>query len=249
MLLDMLQGYLLIARISLISATLLYTSYLDWKYREVDDKAWIISGVLATVLTVFDLALRWSIDRLFFSILSIGLSSGLAFGFYLLGLYGGADAKAILIISLGLPLHQPDRSLHPFTGLATLTNGLIFSLILPLTILIYNLAQLIKKRDIFEGFHHESTIRKFFALMFGVRLKNARNRKFWFLMEEVDHTRRFKFGLFSLELSEIDRDDVWATPGIPLLIFITAGFLYYILLGDVSYTFFRTLLQTPNLRM
>jgi preflagellin peptidase FlaK len=244
----MLQESLLITRISLVSATLLYTSYLDWKYREVDDKVWIISGVLATVLTVFDLAYKWTMDKLLLSILSIGFSSGLAFGFYFLGLYGGADAKAILIVSLGLPLHQPDRSLHPFTGLATLTNGLIFSLILPLTILIYNLTQLIRKRDIFEGFHHESTIRKFFALMFGVRLKNTRNRKFWFLMEEADHTRRFKFGLFSPELSEIDRDDVWATPGIPLLIFITAGFLYYIFLGDISYTFFRTLLQTPNLR-
>ncbi|MCL7396241.1 MAG: prepilin peptidase [Thaumarchaeota archaeon] len=244
----MLQESLLITRISLVSATLLYTSYLDWKYREVDDKAWIISGVLATILTVFDLAHRWSMDKLLLSILSIGFSSSLAFGFYFLGLYGGADAKAILIVSLGLPLHQTDRSLHPFTGLATLTNGLIFSLILPLTILIYNLTQLIKKRDIFEGFHHESTIRKLLALMFGVRLKNARNRRFWFLMEEADHTRRFKFGLFSLELSEIDRDDVWATPGIPLIIFITAGFLYYILLGDISYTFFRTLLQILNLR-
>ena len=244
----MLQESLLITRIGLVSATLLYTSYLDWKYREVDDKAWIISGVLATILTVFDLAHRWSMDKLLLSILSIGFSSSLAFGLYFLGLYGGADAKAILIVSLGLPLHQTDRSLHPFTGLATLTNGLIFSLILPLTILIYNLTQLIKKRDIFEGFHHESTIRKLLALMFGVRLKNARNRRFWFLMEEADHTRRFKFGLFSLELSEIDRDDVWATPGIPLIIFITAGFLYYIFLGDISYTFFRTLLQILNLR-
>lgn len=243
----MLQESLLFIRISLISGTLLYTSYLDWKYREVDDKVWIISGVLAVALMVFDLAYGWSMDKLFLSMLSVGFSSGLAFGFYFLGLYGGADAKSILIISLGLPLYQPERSLHPFTGLATLTNGLILSLILPLILLIYNLTQVIKKRDIFEGFHHESIVRKFLALIFGVRLKNARNRRFWFLMEEANHIRRFKFGLFSLELSEIDRDDVWVTPGIPLLIFITAGFLYYILLGDITYTFFKTLFHILTL--
>ena len=172
----------------------------------------------------------------------------MAFGFYFLGFYGGADAKAILLVSIGLPLYQ-GRSIHPFTGLSTLTNGLLFSLILPLAILIYNLTQLIRGRNIFEGFDCESHLRKFLALFFGVRLKNAKNKKFWFIMEEKNHVRRFKFGLFSLELSEIDRDDVWATPGIPLLIFITAGFIHYIFLGDLSYTFFKTLFQAMNLKI
>lgn len=245
----MIQEALLFSRISLIAATLFYTSYLDWKYREVDDKVWIISGVLAMALTMLDMIIVWSLDRFFLSLISIGFSSGLAFGFYFLGLYGGADAKAILVVSLALPLYQTSRSIHPFTGLATLTNGLLFSLILPLAILIYNITQLIRRKRIFDGFDHESRLRKFFALIFGVRLKNARNRKFWFIMEEANHTRRFKFGLFSLELSEIDRDDVWATPGIPLLIFITAGFMYNVFLGDLSYIFFKTLFQALNVRI
>lgn len=245
----MIVEILLLARISLISATLLYTSYLDWKYREVDDKVWILSGILATALTTLDIVYGLSMDKLILSLLSIGFSSGLAFGFYFLGLYGGADAKAILLVSIGLPLYQQGRSMHPFTGLSTLINGLLFSLILPLTILTYNLTQLIKGRNIFEGFDHESRLRKFFALIFGVRLRDAKNKRFWFIMEEKNHVRRFKFGLFSLELSEIDRDDVWATPGIPLLIFITAGFIYYIFLGDLSYTFFKTLFQAMNLKI
>lgn len=244
----MIREILLTLRVSLISTTLLYTSYLDWKYREVDDKVWIISGTLALALTVFDLVYEWSIDRLLLSLVSIGFSSGLAFAFYFLGLYGGADAKAILVISTGLPIYYPTWSLHPFTGLASLVNGLISSLILPICILLYNLAQLIKGEKIFEGFEHESLMRKFFALLFGVRLKNARDRKYWFLMEEFNNVRKFKFGLFSLELSEIDRDDVWATPGIPLLIFITVGFLYYIFVGDLSYAFFKTLFKILNIQ-
>lgn len=242
----MLREVLSIIRVSLISTTLFYTSYLDWKYREIKDIVWIVSGTIALALTAFDLAYEWSTDNLFLSLLSIGFSAGLAFAFYFLGLYGGADAKAILVISIGLPLYPSARSLHPFTGLASLINGLLFSLILPICILLYNLTQLIKGERIFEGFQHEKLMRKIFALFFGVRLKNARDKKYWFLMEEYNGIRKFKFGLFSLELSEIDRDDVWVTPGIPLLIFITMGFLYYVFVGDLSYAFFKTLFKTLN---
>ncbi|MCX8192716.1 MAG: prepilin peptidase [Nitrososphaeria archaeon] len=246
----MIQDILFSTRISIITATLLYTSYLDWRYREIDDRIWIISGTLLTILTVLDLTMDWSIDKLFLSLLSIGFSSGLAFAFYFFGLYGGADAKAISVISLGMPIYYSPRGLHPFTGLASLTNGLIFSLTLPLILLAYNIIQMIKGRKIFEGFEHESIIKRIFAVLFGVRLRNAKSRKFWFMMEEeVEGIRRFKFNLFSLELSEIDRDDVWVTPGIPLLIFITAGFLYYIFIGDISHSIIKSILALLNIRI
>ncbi|MEN2974246.1 MAG: A24 family peptidase C-terminal domain-containing protein [Candidatus Caldarchaeales archaeon] len=240
----MIQEILLLTRISILSATLFYTSYLDWRYREVSDSVWIISGSLVTALTIVDLALDWSMTKLLLSLLSIGLSTGLAFGFYFFGLYGGADAKAIFIISLGIPLYWSSRGLHPFTGLASLTNGLILSLIIPIVMLAYNIIQIIGGRKVFEGFEHESMMRRLAAVVLGVRLKNAKNRKFWFMMEEeVEGIRRFRFNLFSLELADIERDDVWVTPGIPLLIFITSGFLYYLFLGDLSYHVIRGILS------
>ena len=71
-------------------------------------------------------------------------------------------------------------------------------------------------------------------MLFGVRIKNARSRKFWFPLETEKNGRRtFNFKLLSIELEEPTRDDCWATPGIPLLIFITLGFLSYILVGDL----------------
>ena len=227
--------YLTLTRIIVLAACMIYASYKDWMEREVDDLVWIIGGCVAGILTVIDLAFySWNTHILLATILSIILSSGLAFTFYFLGLYGGADAKAIAMISIGLPLYYPPIRLHPFTGLATLSNGLIISLSLLLIFLLWNLIALARGEKIFEGFEHESKLRKLAAMLFGIRIKNARSRKFWFPLETEKNGRRtFNFKLLSIELEEPTRDDCWATPGIPLLIFITLGFLSYILVGDL----------------
>ena len=87
---------------------------------------------------------------------------------------------------------------------------------------------------VFEGFEHEGKLRKLAAMLFGVRIKNARSRRFWFPLEtEKDGKRTFDFKFLSIEFEEPMRDDCWATPGIPLLIFITIGFMAYILMGDL----------------
>ena len=223
-------------RISLISATMLYASYSDWVSREVDDKVWIISGVIGGALTALDLLLTWSLRYLILALISIGVGCGLAYAFYCFGFYGGADAKAVMVISIGLPLYYPRMMLHPFTGLASLSNGLLISLMMPVSMLIINLSAILRGEDLFEGFEHESRIRKLAALFFGIRVKDARRRKFWLpLEEEKDGRRYFNFNILTFELEEPKRDDCWVTPGLPLLLFITAGLLIFIFLGDLIY--------------
>jgi len=223
-------------RISLISATMLYASYSDWVSREVDDKVWIISGIIGGALTALDLILTWSLRYLIIAVISIVVGCGLAYAFYYFGFYGGADAKAVMVISIGLPLYYPRMMLHPFTGLASLSNGLLISLIMPVSMLIINLSTILRGEDIFEGFEHESRIRKLAALFFGIRVKDARRRKFWLpLEEERDGRRYFSFNILTFELEEPKRDDCWVTPGLPLLLFITTGFLMFVLFGDLIY--------------
>lgn len=235
-------NWLLYTRIALLLAAMTYASYRDWRYREVDDWLWLASGSLGALLTAFDLWLTWGYHKLLLTVFSIGLSSGLAFVFYFLGLYGGADAKAVAVISVSLPLYRGSLGFHPFTGLAALTNGLILSLTLPLTLFIYNVFQVLRGERLFQGFEHESNVRKVAAFFFGVRLKDARMRKFWFPMEEERNgVRRFRFSFLSLELEELRKDDLWATPGIPLLIFIALGFAVFLLIGDISYLAFKYL--------
>ncbi len=239
----MAQDLLFLARITLITSTMIYASYQDWVSREIDDKVWIVGGGIGATLTGVDLALSWSLMKLILTVMSIGLSTGLAFMFYYMGLYGGADAKAIAAISASLPIYYPPLGLHPFTGLASLTNGLIISLILPITFLLYNIYRIIKGDNIFKGFEHESRWRKAAAIIFGTRVNHA--GKFWFpLEEEHEGTRFFKFNLFSLDLEENVREDSWATPGIPLLIFITIGMITFLTLGDISAYILKLFTQT-----
>ncbi|HDJ66759.1 MAG TPA: A24 family peptidase [Nitrososphaeria archaeon] len=223
-------------RIALVLATMLYSSYSDWVSREVDDKVWIVSGIIGGILTILDLILTWSFRYLILTLISIGIGCGFAYAFYYFGFYGGADAKAVMVISVSLPLYYPPKRLHPFTGLASLSNGLLISLIIPVSMLILNLSTILRGENIFEGFEHESRIRKLAAIFLGVRVKDARRRKFWLpLEEEKDGKRFFSFNILTFELEEPKRDDCWVTPGLPLLLFITAGFLVFIFLGDVIY--------------
>ncbi len=231
------------ARIAILASGLLYASYEDWTVREVNDLVWILCGAAAGALTIVNLAYGWDPGLATLLAISIGLSVGLAFAFYFLGLYGGADAKAIALVSVGLPLYYPPARLHPFTGLATLSNGLILSLGLLLVFFFWNLVALARGEKIFEGFEHEGRLRKLAAMFLGIRARDARRRKFWFPLEaERDGKRFFDFKLLSLELEELDRDDCWITPGIPLLIFITAGFLTYVFVGDILEILLKLLL-------
>ncbi|MEM2832808.1 MAG: A24 family peptidase C-terminal domain-containing protein, partial [Candidatus Caldarchaeum sp.] len=68
---------------------------------------------------------------------------------------------------------------------------------------------------------------------------------FWGVIESVENgVRRFRFNIGIEELEKVDRDDVWVTPGIPLLVFFTAGYFFNLLAGDVMSYLFKSL--TPN---
>ena len=217
----------------LAAATLLYSSYHDVRTREVDDRVWIIpaaAGILINTYPFLDAGLGWLIRYG----LAAGLTAAVAFGLYFTGLYGGADAKALVTISLIQPYTDRWPQLHGFTALTTLTNGLILSAALPLSFAAYNTYRLVKGEKIFEGFEGEGFWRKVAACFIGVRLRKAAGRRFWSPVEKNDGgVRRFKFNLSIDDLSEADRDDMWITPGIPLLVFFTAGYLVNLATGDI----------------
>jgi len=217
----------------LAAATLLYSSYHDLRTREVDDKVWIVPAAVGAVINIYPFLgadLGWLIRYG----LAAGLTAAVAFGLYFTGLYGGADAKALVTISFIQPFTDRWPQLHGFTGLVTLTNGLILSTALPAGFAAYNLYRLAKGEKIFDGFEGEPVLRKAAACFIGVRLKKAVGRRFWSPVEKtVNGVRRFSFNLSIDDLREADRDDIWITPGIPLLVFFTAGYLTNLAAGDI----------------
>lgn len=243
---------LMIAAVA-IGLTLLYTSILDIRDRRVPFRTWypmlIISIPAAVIfyLTTSDwtLAGRFLIAALIFS------------GFFYLcasfGLFGGADAWALIFISLLVPTFpvQPLLGYTPtgFFPFSVLIDALIFALIAPLGIFLINRSKgnsgpLICQ---FMGFPVKSTdlthTYGFVMEEFSLQDGTLQRRYFGFfetLRMMLKGTRRVYTRNLRLHPEEYTREmqiykkagTVWISYAVPFLVPITAGFLMALTVGD-----------------
>ncbi|BAJ50223.1 archaeal preflagellin peptidase FlaK [Candidatus Caldarchaeum subterraneum] len=231
---------------AIVSLTLLYSSYLDIKKREVDDIVWVIPSILGLLLNLYTVYVV-GFDYLVRYGAAVLVSAGVGFALYFAGLYGGADAKALVTIALVQPFSYTGLQLHGVTSLTVLTNGMIFSLSLPVFFMAFNSYRLLRGEKIFSGFDGEKSLRKLAALFLGTRMRNAAGKNFWGVIESIENgVRRFRFNIGIEELEKVDRDDVWVTPGIPLLVFFTVGYFFNLFAGEVMAYLFRSLAPNPT---
>jgi len=234
------------------------SSVFDLKTREVDDKVWLVYGSSGVALTAFRLVLDPS--TLIVTAISIAIATVLALGIFYFGLFGGADAKAIICLGLTLPLVP--RSLpsvlgypHPFFPVTVMIMGYICSASAAVWFGVRNSLTYVRdKQNMFDGLEEESRWRKLMAFFTGYRASVPKLRSTFYLypMEDIpaDATKRsFKF-FFD---AEIDRDqlvskfveslskigfqgEVWVTPGLPMLLFIFIGLVITLVFGDVVFS-------------
>ncbi|MCS7135859.1 MAG: prepilin peptidase [Nitrososphaerota archaeon] len=229
-------------RIALILAMMCYASYSDLRFREVSDKLWLIFGIIGAIITTYDFVTAGLSDYTFLGLISIGVSAAVSFGLYYAKLYGGADAKALTVISVIMPIYWPVAAIHPFTAIYTFMNGLLISAALPIGFAVYNFIRVLKGDNIFEGLEHEPIWRKILACFLGTLFYDVKAKKFWMPMEIVSEgRRRFTFSIIVDVESQVDGDRAWLTPGIPLLVFITSGFVVSVFYGDLLGLMFRRL--------
>jgi preflagellin peptidase FlaK len=195
---------------------------------------------LAAVIALVYLAFSFWEELLFWQLLDILIMFGVMILLYQIDIIkGGADAKALIALSLLFPVYPSIGDLplisipndlfmliFPFS-LLVLFNAAIVSLVVPLGLLIHNLTH----GDI-----------RFPAMLLGykVSLSEAKKRFVW-PMERVENGA-LKFVYFPKEEEENEKilDDlaavgasrIWVTPKIPFLIFITAGLVISALVGN-----------------
>lgn len=190
-------------------AMLFVSSGIDiWK-REIHDYYWLFFGLLAVALSIFSLD-QLDLARLGFSL----IIAPVALVLWRMGLFGGADAFALIVLAGLCPLATfSDGMITPFT---TLSNAAIL-IIVPLG---WNLAKnglaLFRGEKIFEGFD-ETRMRKILASMIGHK---SRNPKFSFSIEHTENGRKkFLLQIHNAETAPFcDKPDTWITQGVPYLL-------------------------------
>ena len=255
------------ARVILSLFFLLYASWSDWEQREVSNKVWILFAPLAFSLTLVQLVM-FAQELLFKYLLSFTVTSVMSVALFYAGAFGGADAKALMCIALALPfpMHlMPNVKLFmPIFPFTVFSNAVLLAALTAVYALFRNfLWKLRSKSELFAGLENESIWRKITALITGYKIEPASLEKspHSYPLEDAivkengemerklltfpkDETRE----AIVARLLAAGRDGkiqkgVWVTPGLPLLIFITAGLIVALLAGDLVYIILRFILM------
>lgn len=203
------------------------------------------------------------------SIFFAGVIIAVAFLLSYLKFFGSADALALTFISLAMPSFpsmMPIFTISPIQipfPLSVLFNGVLMSA----TSIIYavgrNVTWKIKGRALFQGLEEPKGINKFLALLTGYRVKLSELEKktHIFPLEEVSIeegrvVRRLRISLGvrgdkDLVLTALRKlrkrgapeVEVWVTYGLPMVLFLTVGFVLSLLFGDLIFSILYAVLR------
>ena len=234
-------------------------SWSDLKTREVSNKLWAVSLPVVAVITAIRIYVSSGLLLLY--VVSISVSIVVSLAIFEVGFFGGADAKAMICLGVALPLF-PDMFrpilgyLHPFFPTIVLTNGFLMSLLSILYVGGKNLDWRLHAREpLFQGFEKEHFLKKLLIVLSGYRVELAELKKEIHLIpiEDVDETGGTRLRRMRLFVgAEADRGSVvsrleeyasrglapskvWVTPGLPMLVFISFGFVASLVLGDILF--------------
>ena len=217
---DIFHVRILLALVMLSSATII-----DIRKREISDLIWIVFGAISVVLLFFEPNILEAAFGVGFSL----IVAPLVLVLWRFGLFGGADALGLIVLSALAPMATfSDSVVSPFS---IVVNSALLSVSPMIFNFIRNSILILKKEDIFHDFD-ETKSKKIFAMFLGYRSKNP---KYSFSLEtQVGKKKRLNIALHHSDTAEYcTTPDTWVTPGLPFMIFILGGFIIQLLFGDV----------------
>jgi len=212
---------------------LLVAAFMDAREREISDAVWIAMLLAALVF----LAVDFNPLMLF---TSLTVASVLALALYKLN-FGGADIKAIFAIALLFPRY-PKFACFPLAGippleifvLSVVTNALILGISAPLTLFVANALRGNFSPLMFLGIKVPADSlrnRKFFRLMHAPPAPTAKSAKCKYVWGGLEPSEEYLRQIEDAAKRGIVKE-VWITPELPFVVFLTAGFFTASLLGD-----------------
>jgi len=247
-----------VARVSLGLIVFLYASWSDYKTREVSNTVWMVFAPLALALTSVQF-LAFSRESLTTFVLSFVSTSVLSIVLFYAGAFGGADAKALICLALALPLYpvviQPLFGLiSPIFPITVFSNAVLLAVVSVFYSIARNcLWRLRTGKRLFEGLEDASLGRKMLTFLCGYRIDITELEKaeHSYPLEDISTTdageskrRLLVFPKDEERMEIVNRiskaakegklpKEIWITPGLPMLIFITVGLIVALFLGDI----------------
>ena len=230
---------------------LAYACYSDIRKRSVSNIVWLVMMGVGIAFAGY-CAVVQGMSFLVPLIFSITITVVTSYIFFRLGLFGAADAKALICIAVLFPT-QPVLAIfsHNFPlfgtyvpivfpfALVVLMNAAVLALVVPISLFFRNLHSLRLKEFM------RNAAMCFVAYRVNIdRLRSHRFTRLTHTYEEIDGhlTRRYSLGGIPLNSDTVQRlkayhreekvaAEVWVTPELPFILFIALGFLVCCLLG------------------
>lgn len=234
---------------------LLYAAYTDLKIREVPNQVWIIYFPFASILLIFRILLNP--ELLIVTLVSIIIIFCISLSMFYVGLFGGADFKAFVCLSVALPVNPLPLlsllpSVNPIFSLSVFYNAYFFSISMIIYSVFKNLNWKIKGRELFNNFPKTSFFMKIMALISGYKteFKNLEKKVYLYPIEEFssDNGKSYRrlrlftnaevdrdklIDILRMHLNEIERQDVWVSLATPLIFFILLALISNVIIGDI----------------
>ncbi len=237
-----------ILKILFCTPFLLYSCYSDIKTRRVENKLWLVMVAIGTSFIINDIWIYGS-DYLFLMLVSTGLVFVFVYLLFQFGVFGGADAKSLIALSLIIPsypefnlygyhfpLNKPLPIFTNFFAFGTFENAVLLTIVVPLSFVIFNISKKHFDKPFYMFIGYKTSIET---------LSTRKHIKMIEGFKKIDGRINFYFKRGGLELnndviSELKNmskkgliDEVWVTPGLPFMIPITLGFYVSIFYGDL----------------
>jgi preflagellin peptidase FlaK len=240
-----------------------YSCITDWKIRRAPNQLWYILGGIGLVFGLYGFW-RNDFDLNFIIWFAVGVLFiyALVYIIFRVGGFGGADAKALIAMAIMFPapMHPMLELLgndfpaaggimSPVFGLTVLGNAVALNIVVPLGMLLYNLATtspgelMSNPVGAFTGYRARiSELKgKHLRLMHHYDETDDKVSRHWvFKGSEIDDYAVDE--LAKWEKAGKIGDKVWVTPKLPFLIPIALGFLVGVFYGDILMTVISTLM-------
>jgi preflagellin peptidase FlaK len=246
------------ARVFLCSAFFIYASWSDLKSREVSNKVWAVLAPSAFALT-FSQFFLFAPEMLNTYAFSFAITSAVSVALFYAGAFGGADAKALICLSLALPVYptgllQPLGLLSPLFPLTVFCNAVLLAALSIFYTVTRNLLWTYRTgKGLFEGFEGQSTGKKMLTALCGykVNIAELEGETHFYPLEDIrivetggierrllafpsdEKKERIVENILEASREGKLESEIWVTPGLPLLVFITLGLFIALIIGDI----------------